>query len=174
MHSRPRDYWVLALGGAIYGVPVGAILGCVIGAAIVLTTRFSGTTVLGTGIVAIKAGDPPSHRPRDRTNSPSSHRASGTCRYEIASTGRLWTSPPAPPKGANAPNPPSGALGSEAAKSPAAERGRRWPLLKTYGLAPAEAAAEPPPPETRKATIATTTANRSGDSADAWPCPARG
>jgi predicted ABC-type sugar transport system permease subunit len=46
MHNHADEYWALALGGAIYGVPVGTILGTIIGAAIVLTTRFSGADVL--------------------------------------------------------------------------------------------------------------------------------
>jgi hypothetical protein len=46
LHHHADEYWALALGGAIYGVPVGAILETIIGAAIVLTTRFSGASVL--------------------------------------------------------------------------------------------------------------------------------
>lgn len=47
LRSHADDLWALALGGAMYGIPVGAILGSVIGSALVLTAKFSGAPVLG-------------------------------------------------------------------------------------------------------------------------------
>ncbi len=52
MHAHAEDYRVLLVGGAIYGVPVGAVLGSVIGAAIILTARWSRSPVLGATLTA--------------------------------------------------------------------------------------------------------------------------
>jgi uncharacterized caspase-like protein len=50
LHQHSHDYWVLAAGGAIYGIPVGAILGSVIGAAITLTEKWSEKPVVLTNL----------------------------------------------------------------------------------------------------------------------------
>ena len=50
LHQHSHDYWVLAAGGAIYGIPVGAILGSVIGAAIILTEMWSEKPVVLTNL----------------------------------------------------------------------------------------------------------------------------
>jgi hypothetical protein len=45
---------ILLVGGAIYGMPVGAVLGCVIGTAILLTQRWSGKEVIVAGSASRK------------------------------------------------------------------------------------------------------------------------
>lgn len=40
-----EESWVLATGGAIYGIPVGVVLGIVIGEALLLTNKWAGRPV---------------------------------------------------------------------------------------------------------------------------------
>jgi len=49
LHAHYNVPWALAVGGAIYGGPVGAIMGFVIGVAAVVTTSWSGVVVLDAG-----------------------------------------------------------------------------------------------------------------------------
>ena len=48
LHQHWFDYRILAAGGAIYGIPVGAILSSVIGVALILTEKWSEKPVLLT------------------------------------------------------------------------------------------------------------------------------
>ncbi len=50
MHAHAEDYRVLLAGGAIYGVPVGIVAGSIVGAAVILTERWSRSPVLGAAL----------------------------------------------------------------------------------------------------------------------------